>query len=218
MRRAGISAQNASAGIVLAHGRGGSAADILGLMDHAGLPDIAAIAPQAPGHSWWPASFLSPAAETAPHVAAGLQAMQAAVAALEADGLPRNRIWLGGFSQGACLALETYARHGAGLAGAFGFSGGLIGTADAGGEPMADLYGHLPKRFDYTGRRDGGQVWLSVHERDPHIPLKRVEDSAFVLGELGADVRVQVYPGAGHAVMRDDVAILRGWLNGVRAG
>ena len=42
MRRAGPS-RNATAGIVLLHGRGGSAADILSLMDHAALPQVADI-------------------------------------------------------------------------------------------------------------------------------------------------------------------------------
>ncbi|MGL5010613.1 MAG: alpha/beta hydrolase, partial [Paracoccaceae bacterium] len=122
--------------------------------------------------------------------------------------------WLGGFSQGACLALETFAREGTGLAGVFAFSGGLIGTGDAASEPEAELYGHLPKRFDYQGRRDGAKAWISVHERDPHIPLKRAEDSAQVLGAQGADVRLQVYPGAGHAVMPADIAALRGGIMG----
>ena len=62
MQRAGALANRARAGIVLAHGRGGSAADILGLLSHAALPDVAAIAPEAPGQSWWPTSFLAPMA------------------------------------------------------------------------------------------------------------------------------------------------------------
>ena len=70
------------------------------------------------------------------------------------------------------------------------------------------LYGHRPKRFDYAGPRKG-QVWLSVHERDPHIPVQRVKDSAATLEALGATVATTLYPGAGHGVMRDDLAALR---------
>jgi predicted esterase len=209
MRRAGALAGRARAGIVLVHGRGGSAADILGLMAHAALPDVAAIAPEAPGRSWWPASFLAPMAQMEPFVDAGLAVLRVAVTTLEADGLPRERIWLAGFSQGACLALESFARDGAGLAGVFGMSGGLVGLGDAPGGPQAALYGHVPKRFDYSGRRDGAQVWISVHERDPHIPLQRVQDSAAALQAMGAAVETGIYPGAGHAVMQDDLAALR---------
>lgn len=212
MRRAGP-VSGARAGIVLAHGRGGSSADILGLLAHAGLSDVAAVAPDAPGQSWWPTSFLAPSRVLEAHVRHGVAALMEGVAALEATGVPRGSIWLGGFSQGACLALETFAREGAGLAGVFGFSGGLVGTADAEGPADPALYGHAPKRFDYPGLRTGAQVWISVHERDPHIPLARMQESAEVLGGLGAEVATKVYAGAGHAVMRDDLGALRARLN-----
>jgi phospholipase/carboxylesterase len=136
-----------------------------------------------------------------------------AIATLEAEGIPRAAIWLGGFSQGAVLALETFARQGEGLAGVLALSGGLIGTGEAGGAADDALYGHAPKLFDYTGRRDGAKVWMSVHERDPHIPLRRVRDSATVLTGMGAEVTTQIYPGAGHAVMREDIERLRTLLN-----
>jgi phospholipase/carboxylesterase len=214
MQRAGVPAGRARAGIVLAHGRGGSAADILGLLAHAALPDVAAIAPEAPGRSWWPTSFLAPTAQMDPFVANGLAALRDAVTTLEAEGLPRDRIWLAGFSQGACLALEAFARDGAGLAGVFGMSGGLVGLGDAPGGPQPALYGHGPKRFDYPDRRDGAQVWISVHQRDPHIPLQRVKDSAAALKAMGAAVETRIYLGEGHGVMQDDLAALRVRLNG----
>jgi len=214
MQRAGAPAGRARAGIVLVHGRGGSAVDILGLLAQAALPDVAAIAPEAPGRSWWPTSFLAPMAQIEPFVAAGLAALRDAVARLEADDMPRDRIWLAGFSQGACLALESFARDGAGLAGVFGMSGGLVGLGDAPGGPQPALYGHAPKRFDYPGRRDGAQVWISVHQRDPHIPLQRVQDSAAALKDMGAMVETRIYPGEGHGVLPDDLAALRVRLNG----
>ncbi|MEY4982247.1 MAG: hypothetical protein RIR62_513 [Pseudomonadota bacterium] len=204
-------ARDAAAGLVLLHGRGGSAADILSLLDHADLPDVAAIAPEAAGNSWWPTSFLAPAAQIEPFVTRALGQVAAAIAALEGDGLPRGRIWLAGFSQGACLALEAYARQGDGLAGVLAFSGGLVGAGDAEGPATDALYGHKPKRFDYGGRRDG-RVWLSVHERDPHIPLARVRDSATALAALGATVETRIHPGAGHGLTRDDLAALQSRL------
>ena len=201
----------ARSGIVLLHGRGGSAEDIASLMSHAGLPDVAIAAPTAPGNSWWPTSFLAPQAQMAPFVARGLAAAEAGVAALIKAGLAREAIWLGGFSQGACLALEAFARQGNGLAGVFGFSGGLIGTADT-GAASADLYGHADKVLTYPPQT--GHVWLSVHARDPHIPLKRVEESAAAFRAMGAEVQIRIYPGGGHAVMHDDISALRAALNG----
>jgi phospholipase/carboxylesterase len=175
---------------------------------------VAAIAPDAPGQSWWPTSFLAPTREIGPHAARGVATMMEAVATLEAEGIARNAIWLAGFSQGAGLALEAFARAGEGLAGVIAMSGGLLGTSDGDGPADAVLYGHAPKRFEYPGRRDGAKVWISVHERDPHIPVARVRQSAAVLKALGADVHTQIYPGAGHSVMHEDVACLRGWLAG----
>jgi phospholipase/carboxylesterase len=213
MRRAGPQA-GARTGLVLAHGRGGSAADILGLLHHAGLPDVSAIAPEAPDRSWWPTSFLAPAALIGPHADRAIAEMAKAIAMLESEDVPRNAIWLGGFSQGAVLALETFARRGEGLAGVFALSGGLIGTGDADGDGADPaLYGHAPKWFDYPGQREATKVWISVHERDPHIPLRRVRESATVLTAMGAEVVTEIYPGSGHAVMREDVERLRMWLN-----
>jgi phospholipase/carboxylesterase len=213
MKRAGARGAEAVAGVVMIHGRGGSGSDILSLLSSAGLPGVAAVAPEAPGGSWWPTSFLAPSSQVEPHVQRGLAAVAEAVAALAAEGLARDRIWLLGFSQGACLALETFARAGAGLAGVMAFSGGLVGTGDAEGAAEEAIYGAVPKRFDYPGTREGARVWLSVHERDPHIPLKRVQDSAAVLTALGASVETRVYPGAGHGVMQDDVGVMRARLN-----
>jgi phospholipase/carboxylesterase len=203
--------KGAKSGLVLLHGRGGSAADILLLLDHAGLDSVAAIAPEAVGHSWWPTSFLAPSASLQPYLAQGLAAVGQAVQALEQAGIARSAIWLGGFSQGACLALESFAREGEGLAGVFGFSGGLLGLADK-GVPSPALYGHGDKDLTYPGKRSG-KVWISVHERDPHIPLQRVQDSIAALRAMGADVRAQVYPGAGHALGAPDLAALGQLLN-----
>ncbi|MEM8630320.1 MAG: dienelactone hydrolase family protein [Pseudomonadota bacterium] len=201
-------------GIVLVHGRGSSATAILDLLGHLGLPDIAAAAPEAPGSSWWPTSFLAPTAEMEPFVGAGFQAVGAAVENLLADGLTRDRIAIMGFSQGACLALEYAVRKGTGLHSVFGLSGGLVGTADAGTRPLEELYGFADKTFDYDTDLSGLPVYLGCHEKDPHIPLKRVQDSAAAFAALGADVEAQIFPGAGHGVMMEEIAAMRGRLNG----
>ncbi len=213
MRRAGADARRARAGLVLLHGRGGSSDDMLDLAAGLGLPDIALAAPEASGRSWWPTSFLAPMPQINAFLDVGLGVVDAAISALEGEGLQRNAISLCGFSQGACLALEYAARSGAGLSAVFGFSGGLVGTSDAAGPVRAELYDHANKRFDYSGGLGGLRVDMSCHERDPHIPLARFEESASVLDRLGAAVSQRTYPGAGHAMMPADITALRGHFN-----
>jgi phospholipase/carboxylesterase len=202
----------AKAGIVLLHGRGGTAGGMRDLWAAAGITGVEVRAPAAAGNSWWPTSFLAPEAVVGPPRDSALSVVKGEVEALEAQGIPRQAIWLLGFSQGACLAAEALARFGAGLAGAFVFSGGLLGTGDSGEPPADDLLGQVPKHFAYDGRRDGARVWLSVHERDPHIPLRRVRETADVFAALGAEVVMDIRHGTGHSVDQTDLATLRRWL------
>jgi predicted esterase len=208
----GAAPDRARSGLVVVHGRGASAADILGLGDALALPEIALAAPQAPGRSWWPTSFLAPSAQMEPFVAQGLAAIDAAIDALVAGGLPRDRVALAGFSQGGCLALEYAARRG-GVTAVFGLSAGLVGTGDGDGPATETLSGFLSKRFDYATDLSGIPALVAVHERDPHIPLARARDSAAALEALGAKVTLQVAPGAGHGVTADNVAAMRAVLN-----
>jgi predicted esterase len=118
-----------------------------------------------------------------------------------------------GFSQGACLALESVARAGQRLHGIVALSGGLLGTGEADGPGRHDLYNHVPKRFDYGGRLDGTAAFLGCHERDPHIPIARVRETEAVLDRQGARVKAQIYPGAGHGITEEGVRFTRGLLN-----
>ena len=212
MIRVGAEARDARWGMVLLHGRGSSPFDMLQIVNILDLSTLAVVAPEAPGQSWWPTSFLAPTAVIEPPLAAALAEVRFAVQALREEGLADRRIWLAGFSQGAVLALEAFAREGEGLAGVFAMSGGLIGTGDAKGGPKAELYGNSDKTFDYPGKRRGAKVWISVSERDPHIPLARARASGDVLQTLGARVQLHVEPGQGHTVVQADFDQMRAWL------
>jgi predicted esterase len=213
MLRAGASAIAATLGLVLLHGRGAGAHDILQVAGALDLPVAAFAAPEAPGLSWWPTSFLAPAAAMAPHVQTGLAAVDAAIAVFEGDGLSRDRIGVLGFSQGGCLAAEYLARKGAGLGFGIALSAGLIGREDAGTGPDAALYGHDDKRFDYETDLRGTRVYMSCHRADPHIPFKRFDDSRRVLERLGAEVTARPKPGPGHGIDQDDVVAIRRLLS-----
>lgn len=210
---AGASIKTARMAVIMLHGRGASARDMTGLADHLAILDIVWWAPQAGGHSWWPQSFLAPLSANEPGLSSGLGAVQTMVDELQSEGFGPERLAILGFSQGACLALEFCARAGLPLAGIAGLSGGLIGTGEGDGEKGEDLYGFAPKRFGYDKRLDGVPVFLGCHAEDPHIPLARVRQSESIFGNLGADVTTQIYPGAGHGVVAEEIAALRGLLN-----
>src|SRR6202012_5504577 len=110
---AGQSLQEADKALIMVHGRGASAEDILSLAAYLPVTDFAILAPQATGNSWYPNSFMAPPASNQPWLNSALDLLQGAVDDIMAQGIAKNRIWLVGFSQGACLTLEFVTRNAA---------------------------------------------------------------------------------------------------------
>jgi predicted esterase len=54
VRQFGKPLEEAAGAVILLHGRGGSAEDILSLASNLYLPQLAYLAPQAAGNSWYP--------------------------------------------------------------------------------------------------------------------------------------------------------------------
>jgi predicted esterase len=191
----GAALGQARAAMVLVHGRGDSAAGIMGLAQELPHPAFAYLAPQAAGGQWYPNRFIAPLSANEPGLSSGLRAVGDALAQLEAAGVPPERTILLGFSQGACLALEYAARNARRYGGVVGLSGGLIGPDGA------------PREYD--GALDGTPVFLGCSDVDFHIPLHRVHEAAEVLGRMGAQVDERIYPGMGHTVNQDEIAAVR---------
>lgn len=206
VRHAGVRLAEATSALVLVHGRGASADSILSLAPEIAPPSVAVLAPQAEAGTWYPHSFLAPLAANEPWLTGAIAAVMRAVGMAEAAGIPRARIAVGGFSQGACLALEAVARAGGTWAAALAFSGGLIGRADIVGEPPFD------KAFDYPQRLDGVPVFVGGSDVDAHVPLARMEQTRDALAALGATVDLRVYPGMAHTVNADEVAAVKSLL------
>lgn len=194
----------ATAGGVLVHGRGATATSILQLGDEVHSDGMAFLAPQAARNTWYPNSFLAAIDSNEPGITSGLQRIDAAVSRLREAGIPRERTMLLGFSQGACLASEYLARHADRYGGLVALSGGVIGPE---GTPR-----------DYEGTLDGTQVFLGCSDRDPHIPLARVEETADVFEALGGDVDKRIYEGMGHTVNADELASVRDLVGGLTVG
>ncbi len=214
LRYAGARWDEARMVVVAAHGRNGVASDILRLASQVDLPDVAWIAPQAAGRSWWPEIFLAPLALNEPGLSSALKRISTIAAGLLARGFTSDQIVLTGFSQGACLMLEHIARHPQPWRGVVAMSGGLLGSGEGDGGPYSALHGHAEKAFTYPGHLARMPVHLGCHEGDPVIPAARVRSSARVLGGMGADVTLEMSPGKMHGIRPDDIAALRRLLAG----
>src|SRR5262249_2874694 len=176
-----------------------SAANILTIADELGLPDVAFLAPEAAGRSWYPFSFLRPLADNEPGLTSALGVLHAIVADLERRGIAPSRIAMLGFSQGACLTLEYAARHARRYAAIVAFSGGVIGPLGA------------PR--ECAGSMDNTPVFLGCSDADPHIPLGRVHETAEIFRRLNASVDERIYPGMGHVVIADEIRVARELLS-----
>src|SRR3954469_8479084 len=125
--RAGPAPEEAPATLILLHGRGASAEDILSLCEELGLRELSALAPQAAGNTWYPQSFLAPLEANQPYLDSALRRVESIVSDLLKRGVASERIAILGFSQGACLTCEFIARRPRHYGAAMALTGGLIG-------------------------------------------------------------------------------------------
>ncbi len=195
---AGESLDRATAAMVMVHGRGAAAEDILALTAEMNQSGFVYLAPQAAQNSWYPNSFLAPIPSNEPGLSSGLAVIASILAQLAEAGISAERTMLLGFSQGACLSLEFAARNAQRYGGLVGLSGGLIGPDGT------------PRK--YAGSLEGTPVFLGCSDADFHIPKERVEHSAEVLQRLGGNVTKRLYPRMGHTVIRDEVRFVHGMM------
>jgi len=178
--------------IIMIHGRGSEAADMVNSFEGVlPLDDYYIAALNAPGRSWYPYSFLAPQSKNEPMLSNALNLIAEVISDLVDTGFKRKEIFILGFSQGACLALEFAARNAAEFGGIFALSGGLIGE-------------HI-NEVSYSGNFNGTPVLLGCSDVDSHVPLTRVKESSVVLDRMGARVIEKIYPGMAHTVNKDEI-------------
>lgn len=198
--------EEARAVVVMIHGRGASAQDILSLLTGlARVPEgVTFLAPQAANHTWYPNSFLTPIPGNEPWLTHALERVDGMIGEVERQGIPAERVGLLGFSQGACLVSEYAVRHPRRYGGIVALSGGLIGPPGT--------------QWPTEGDLAGTSAFFGCSDVDSHIPLERVEKSAEVLASLGAAVTKRIYPGMGHLVNEDELGWIEEWLAGLSGG
>jgi predicted esterase len=190
----GAKLDEASAAIILLHGRGATADDILSLASYLDVPGLAYLAPQAEGYTWYPNRFILPIQQNEPYLSGALSKVDAVLTEVEAHRIPVERIFIGGFSQGACLASEYVIRNPRRYGGLIVLSGGYIGPMDTPRQPTGDLQG-MP-------------VFLGCSDIDPHIPLQRVKETTSLLAAMGANVKEKIYPRMGHTIIEEEIKLV----------
>ena len=177
--------------LIMIHGRGGSAEDILSLASHLQVNDFALLAPQAANHSWYPYSFMAPISQNEPWLSSALSLLKVMVNDVIAQGIAEDNIYFTGFSQGACLTLEFVARNATKFGGAVAFTGGLIGDK---------IY---PE--NYKGDFKNTPIFIGSSNPDPHVPVERVYATTNILKSMNASVTEKIYENTGHTIIPDEI-------------
>lgn len=189
----GGNTDNPQKALIMIHGRGGSAQDIMSLSRYLKVDDYLLLGPQAAANTWYPHSFMAPVADNQPDLDQALALVQEAVAQALAKGIAKDKIYFLGFSQGACLTLEYVARNGASYGGAVAFTGGLIGD---------QLYTE-----NYRGDFAGTPIFIGTSDPDFHVPVERVQASTKQLTAMGAKVTERIYPDMGHTISQEEIEL-----------
>jgi predicted esterase len=198
---AGLPLGEAPIVMIMAHGRNAGPENILDLVPRVARPNMTCLAPAAAGRTWYPFSFLVDIEKNEPGLSSGLSVLASLVSRAEAAGVPRSRILLLGFSQGACLTAEFSIRHAARFGGIAILSGGAIGPPGT--------------RWDVEGDFAGTPVFLGCSDHDAHVPEFRVRETADVFSRMGANVIEQIYPGMGHTVSDDEIACVQSMIDAI---
>lgn len=177
--------------LILLHGRGADAQDILGLASHLAVKEFALLAPQATNFTWYPFSFLAPPPQNEPWLTSAIEIIEDLVREANRAGISDDGIFFCGFSQGACLALEFAARHARRWGGVAAFTGGLIGDR---------IYDER-----YHGDFGGMPAFIGSADPDPHVPAARVRETTEKLGKMNASVTQKFYPHIGHTIVPDEI-------------
>lgn len=182
---------NPAKALIMLHGRGSNAEDILSLAGNLHVKDYLLAAPEATNGSWYPQSFLAPPKQNEPWLSLALDLIKTIVAGIEKRGIKKEQIFIAGFSQGACLTLEYVTRNAAKYGGVAAFTGGLIGDK---------IYSE-----NYAGDFAGTPVFIGSSNPDFHVPVERIHATTNILRNMGAEVTEKIYDNMGHTINQDEL-------------
>lgn len=177
--------------LIMIHGRGASARDILSIANYLNTDGFTLVAPQAEDNTWYPLSFLAPPVNNEPYLSTSLQQVSDTIKQVLAEGVPAENIYFLGFSQGACLVSEYTARNATRYGGIVIYTGGLIGD--------------VVNPQNYGGDFAGTPVFIGTSNPDFHVPVERVEETVKIMEQMGASVTLKIYDGMPHTISQDEI-------------
>jgi len=192
---AGIPVAEAKRAVVFLHGRGATAEDIISLSNHLNVDDAALFAPQATNNSWYPYSFIAPVEQNQPALDSALSIINELVSEIVSSGIPKEKIYFVGFSQGACLTLEYITRNAARYGGAVAFTGGLIGKEI--------------NMKNYKGDFQQTPILITTGDPDAHVPVRRVEVSEGIIKKMNAKITMKIYAGRVHTISQKEIELAK---------
>lgn len=187
----GLPLQEADKALIMLHGRGGTARDISTLKNELLLEGYYLAIPQATNNTWYPYSFLAAVEANEPWLSSAFHLLNQLVEDIIKGGIKKENIFILGFSQGACLALDFATRYSKNWGGVIAFTGGLIGE-------IVDI-------DSYGGSLSNTEVFIGNSDLDPHVPLIRSQESKQIMEQLGAKVNLKVYPKMSHTINHDEI-------------
>ena len=200
---AGVPAREARVLCVAIHGRYGAPEAMMEhLVDHLTAPGVHYLLPRAAGNSWYDArGFDRLTRRTRDQIRASIDQIAGDIETAQAAGAPRDRVVVGGFSQGACMTLEYAHARGPWKGAACcltGFRVGAVGDKRPVSEELADM-----------------PFYLSNGARDPFITLFEFAETVRELSACGARVRCDLFPREAHVMSPPEIATVDAVLRAV---
>ncbi len=199
----GVPVLDAKAVVFMVHGRNQTTDYVMDLVERINLPDVHYLAPQAAENSWYPKGFMEEISENEPYLSNSLDCYEQRISELVNLGIPKSKLILLGFSQGACLTAEYVLRNPERYGGVILYTGGVIGP------PLTD--------WNRGGFLNGTPIFLGSSDVDEWVPEHRIHETANLFEKMGANTKTVIYKGMGHLINDEEIDFARGIIRNVQA-
>jgi predicted esterase len=194
----GTNLEHAELAVILLHGRGATAASMNSLAKALHTDGISFLAPQAALNRWYPNTAFGPLEANEPDLTSALDKVAELIKDLREKGFSDQKIAIGGFSQGACLAAEYLIRNAHGYGSLFVFSGARIGPPGMTRDDKGS-FGEMP-------------VFIGGSDVDPWVSHDLFRETADIFKKMGANIDFRTYPGMEHSINQDEIDAVRSML------